>query len=87
MMNIEFRVSEIKSLMSLKLSHVGSKTRSLGQILGKPCVSVRGHIFQSETHETFTLSQTTHFRLFQSLTVCRLTILNLMEIAESCLNQ
>ena len=25
--------------------HVGSKTKSLGQILEKPCVSSRGHIF------------------------------------------
>ena len=25
--------------------HVGSKTRSLGQILEKPCVCSRGHIF------------------------------------------
>ena len=30
---------------SLKMSHVGSKTRSLGQILGKPCVHFIGHIF------------------------------------------
>ena len=35
----------IKSLTSLKLGHVGSKTRSLGQILEKPCVRSRGHIF------------------------------------------
>ena len=25
--------------------HVGSKTRSLGQILERPCVRFRGHIF------------------------------------------
>ena len=31
--------------MSLKMGHVGSKTRSPGQILGKPCVRSRGHIF------------------------------------------
>ena len=30
--------------MSLKMGHVGSKTRSLGQILEKPCVRSRGHI-------------------------------------------
>ena len=30
--------------MSSKLGHVGSKTRSLGQILKKPCVRSRGHI-------------------------------------------
>ena len=29
----------------MKLGHVGSKTRSLGQILEKPCVSSRGHSF------------------------------------------
>ena len=31
--------------MSLKIGHVGSKTRSLGQIVEKPCVRSRGHIF------------------------------------------
>ena len=31
--------------MSLKLGHVESKTRSVGQILEKPCVRSRGHIF------------------------------------------
>ena len=31
--------------MSLKMDHVGSKTRSLGQIVGKPCVRSRGRIF------------------------------------------
>ena len=35
----------IKSQMSSKLGHVESKTRSLGQILEKPCVHSRGHIF------------------------------------------
>ena len=29
----------------LKMGHVGSKTRSLGQILEKPCLRSRGHIF------------------------------------------
>ena len=29
----------------MKLGHVRSKTRSLGQILEKPCVSSRDHIF------------------------------------------
>ena len=33
----------MKSWMSLKTGHVGSKTRSLGQILEKPCVRSRGH--------------------------------------------
>ena len=27
------------------MGHVGSKTSSLGQILEKPCVCFRGHIF------------------------------------------
>ena len=27
------------------MGHVGTKTRSLGQILEKPCVQSRGHIF------------------------------------------
>ena len=31
--------------MSLKIGHVGSKIRSLGQMLEKPCVRSRGHIF------------------------------------------
>ena len=35
----------IKSRTSLKLGHLGSKTRSLGQILEKPCVRSRCHIF------------------------------------------
>ena len=32
----------MKSLRHLKMGHVGSKTRSLGQILEKPCVCSRG---------------------------------------------
>ena len=35
----------IKSRTSLKLGHVGLKTRSLGQILEKPCLRSRCHIF------------------------------------------
>ena len=31
--------------MSSKMGHVRSKTRLLGQILEKPCVHSRGHIF------------------------------------------
>ena len=31
--------------MSLKIGHVGSKSRSLGQILEKPCVRCSRHIF------------------------------------------
>ena len=30
--------------MSLKMGHVESKTRSMGQILEKPCVHFRGYI-------------------------------------------
>ena len=30
--------------MNLKMGHVGSKTRSLGQMLEKPYVCSRGHI-------------------------------------------
>ena len=33
--------------MSLKMGHLGSKTRSLGQILEKSCVCSRGHIFSA----------------------------------------
>ena len=35
----------MKSWTSSKLIHVGSKTSSLGQIIEKPCVHSRGHIF------------------------------------------
>ena len=35
----------MKSWTNLKVSHDGSKTWSLGQILEKPCVCSRGHIF------------------------------------------
>ena len=38
----------IMSRSSSKLGHVGSKTRSLGQILEKPCVHSRGHSFDSK---------------------------------------
>ena len=34
----------MKSGTSSKFGHVESKTRSLGQILEKPCVRSRGHI-------------------------------------------
>ena len=33
----------MKSWTSYKMGHVGSKTRSLGQILEKPCIHVIGH--------------------------------------------
>ena len=35
----------IMSRSNLKLAHVGSKTRSLGQILEKSCAHSRGHSF------------------------------------------
>ena len=35
----------MKSLTSSKMAHVGSKTRSLGQTLEKPCVCSRDQIF------------------------------------------
>ena len=35
----------ITSQTSLKMGHVGIKTKSLGQILEKPFVHCRGHIF------------------------------------------
>ena len=35
----------MKSRTYLKMGHVRSKTRSLGQILEKPCVCSRDHIF------------------------------------------
>ena len=35
----------MKSQTSLKMGKVGSKTRSVGQILEKPCVRSRCHIF------------------------------------------
>ena len=38
----------IMSRSGLKLGHVGSKTRSLGQILENPCVLSRGHSLNSK---------------------------------------
>ena len=35
----------MESGMSSKVGQVGSKTRSLGQIIEKPCEHSRGHIF------------------------------------------
>ena len=35
----------MKSRTSWKIGHVGSKTKSLGQMLEKPCVRSRGHNF------------------------------------------
>ena len=38
----------IMSGSNSKLGYIGSKTRSLGQILEKPCVHSRGHSFDSK---------------------------------------
>ena len=35
----------MKSGLGLCMGHLGSKTRSQGQIIGKPCVDDRGLIF------------------------------------------
>ena len=35
----------MKAWMSVKMGHVGSKTRSQSLMLEKPCVRSRGHIF------------------------------------------
>ena len=43
----------MKSDTYLKMGHVGSKSRSLGQILEKPCVRSRGRKFQPHNHETW----------------------------------
>ena len=37
----------MKSGLGLYLGHLGSKTRSIGQILEKPCADNRGHSFHS----------------------------------------
>ena len=42
----------ILSRSSSKLGHVGSKTRSLGKILEKPCVHSKRHSFFFKVHET-----------------------------------
>ena len=36
----------MKSQTSLEMCHVGTETRSLGQMLEKSCVRCRGHIFR-----------------------------------------
>ena len=42
------------SRSDLKLVHVGSKTRLLGQILEKPCVHSRGHSSDSKVMNVYT---------------------------------
>ena len=39
----------MKYRTNLEMGYVGSKTRSPGQILEKPCVNKRGHIFSPIT--------------------------------------
>ena len=39
----------VKSRSNLKLDHVGSKTKSTGQILDKSCVHSRGHILEQKS--------------------------------------
>ena len=43
--NLVRMIALMNSRTSSNLGHVGSKTRSLGQILEIPCVHSRGHIF------------------------------------------
>ena len=42
----------IMSRSGLKLGHVGSKTRLVGQILEKPCVYSKRHGFDPKFYET-----------------------------------
>ena len=44
-MKLSQNICLYKASNEFKMGHVGSKTRSLGQILGKPYVCSRGHIF------------------------------------------
>ena len=39
--------------MSLRMDHVGPKTRSVGEILGENCAGSSCQIFMSDTHETW----------------------------------
>ena len=41
-------IISIKSRPDLKLSHIGSKTRSLGQIMERPCVHSGGHNYDQK---------------------------------------
>ena len=43
----------IMSWSDLKLGYVGSKTRSIGQILEKPCEHSRGHSFDSKVMKLY----------------------------------
>ena len=44
-MKLDQHVFHDEFLNKFKMGHVGSKTGSPGQILEKPCVHSRGHIF------------------------------------------
>ena len=44
-MKLNQHVCLMKSRTNLKMGHVGSKTKLLGQILENPSVRSRGHIF------------------------------------------
>ena len=46
------------SRSSLKLGYLGSKTRSLGQIKGKPCLHFRCHISEAIKDVVYTLEVT-----------------------------
>ena len=53
----------MKSRMSFKMDHVGSKMRSLGQMLEKSCVPFRGHILSQiimKLGQNFCLDETSH---------------------------
>ena len=43
--NLVDMIVYIKSRSSLNMGHVGSKTRSVGQIKEKPCLHSRSHIY------------------------------------------
>ena len=48
-LKLDQNVFLMKSGMRLRMCHVWSKTRPLGQIFEKPCVRSRGHIFSPIT--------------------------------------
>ena len=47
----------MKSRTILKIGDVGSNTRSQGQILERPCVRSRGHIFCSKLGQNLCLNE------------------------------
>ena len=51
----------VKSMTISKMGHIGSKAKSLGQILEKNCVRSRGHIFCTiimKLHQNILLDET-----------------------------